>query len=776
MALYDASGNKIAETEEKYGDDVQPTAGKVETFTFTNPPHVDENTTYYIAIIYGAPDSFDSIGVNYIDSGGVSTNQPYQDYTYGTMPSTVTLVNRTNQYCVWATVSPDTYEHTVEPVTFGVTIEEAILSKRTPTILEGLSANVTLNPLTYVTKFLHNVGDQALTVAFRAIGFLKTTVPWTVDGTIKEKRYVYKVYDAEGNFIKTWSKEHIKNSPSFSMAINSGAGELTINLSLFESNYGENSDVKYGNRVKVYCFDRDTDVDGVVVYSGYITKYTPFIRGNEEGVTVTLLSDAWYCGRMMLLDGIATTVQYLSQDPSDIMRDLLDKFTARDGMLSYTYSSIDDTDTTVSYTFNTNTFLEAMRKVLELSPLGWYFRIDPSDKDRYLSFDGTNDNVEGHVVQLRNDLDVTIEFEPDVVNTQKILLQRDGAVRSDLIEIQNDGKILFSIKTAGTPGYMDLITSDGVAVIGERATYRFTYNALGGATIYKNGAVVTTAAYAGDYDTANQANNWRIGSLNNSSRFFDGKLYRLVFRTDGVTRFSYDGSKTSDNKLMDVSENDRHGVISGATFGFADDFGIVQMHEKNDAADHQLVLGHHISEYMPEKRIENMVNTIYFVGDGIYKKYTNTSSVSEFGEFSTKYIDQRVSVETTADIIAGRILDSQSSPEVRVVIKVLDNNGQMDGKGYDIESLKVGQTVKIKNATSKSDNAWDDVTWDVDSWDYEITNAPGIALQIMSIEYSPESAVLELSNRLPDVAKRIEDINRNFVDSVTVDNPSTPDV
>lgn len=109
-------------------------------------------------------------------------------------------------------------------------------------------------------------------------------------------------------------------------------------------------------------------------------------------------------------------------------------------------------------------------------------------------------------------------------------------------------------------------------------------------------------------------------------------------------------------------------------------------------------------------------------------------------------------------------------------MKVLDNSGDnyQAELGYDIESFFVGQTVKIQNATSKGNNKWDTAVWDTDSWDYDITNASGLVLQIISMEYNPDYVILELSNKQPDIAKRIEEVNNAFIASVTASNPSTP--
>jgi hypothetical protein len=188
-------------------------------------------------------------------------------------------------------------------------------------------------------------------------------------------------------------------------------------------------------------------------------------------------------------------------------------------------------------------------------------------------------------------------------------------------------------------------------------------------------------------------------------------------------------------------------------------------------------MGKDVLSYTPEKRFDNIINTIYFRGAGtLYYKYTNTGSIATYGERAISMVDERVSVSATASTMANKILNEKNLPEIRVVLKILDSNSISDefDLGYDIESIKVGETCKIENATSKSNELWDEVLWDIGYWDYSITNAGATQLQIMSVEYHLDYVILELSNRQPDISKRVEDINRNLVDSQTADNPATP--
>ncbi len=398
-----------------------------------------------------------------------------------------------------------------------------------------------------------------------------------------KKRYLYKIYDIAGNFIITW--KDVISEPKFSISLNSGFSELVIDVARSEKNYDEGISVKYGNILKLYVFDADSRYGGVLIYSGLLSQYLPAVVGSKETVQITFLSFWWKLDKMILENSGSTTLTYTSQDPSNVLKDILDRFSLAGGKLDYASGTVDLTGLSLSYVFNTVTFQEALLKVIELCPVGWYLRV--------------------------------------------------GA--DDLIYLKN----------------------------------------------------------------------------------------------------------------------------------------------KSLSATHTFTLGKNIEMYEPEKRIENIINTIYFVGGGTpnyYKKYSDAGSVANYGVFAIKYIDEQVTTDAVSSVIANRIINTFKDPEVRVQIKVSDNNG--DGykasQGYDIESIKVGDTCQIKNATSKADTKWDEAIFDIDVFDYDITNSSSLVLQIMKIEYTPDNVLLELSNRQPDISKKIDDLNRAFVDSITKDNPSTP--
>jgi hypothetical protein len=178
------------------------------------------------------------------------------------------------------------------------------------------------------------------------------------------------------------------------------------------------------------------------------------------------------------------------------------------------------------------------------------------------------------------------------------------------------------------------------------------------------------------------------------------------------------------------------------------------------------------------KRIENLVNRVYFTGGGeppLFMVYERTGSIDAYGLYAKSIVDQRVTVEATAETIATRILDANEEPETRLILRIADNNGSA-GQGYDIESISVGDTVRIKNLQygTQGTSLWDVAVWDVDVWDYTLASTSSSPLLVVRTRYNPNYMEIETSSRLPEVAKRIEDVNRNLVNTQTKDNPTSP--
>lgn len=259
---------------------------------------------------------------------------------------------------------------------------------------------------------------EATFIAFgeaHAIGTSVATADWIEIVVTTDKQYVYKIYDGSGNFLGRW--EDVVSDFVYSQEINSAGSAVDVVLArtsdtivpLLENitddsdidietddsdpieaelstanSIGPGTTVDLNLNVEVYVFPRGTSsITGQLIFTGYISKYTSQY-GREENTTVTLFSYGADMDNWVLERSGDTRVPYNSvdtpsiTDPSDILKDALDEFNLAGGIPSYDQGSttIDDTTTAVSYTFNVNTMLEVVKKCLELAPTDWYWYYD----------------------------------------------------------------------------------------------------------------------------------------------------------------------------------------------------------------------------------------------------------------------------------------------------------------------------------------------------------------------------------------------------------------
>jgi len=217
------------------------------------------------------------------------------------------------------------------------------------------------------------------------------------------KNFKYDVYESDGTYITTWSE--VVNEPKFSKSVNGGLGECKVILARLADDFGESDDVSFNNQVIIRCFDCDTN-DGVVVFNGFISGYTPTLEGSKEYIEVTVMGYVQELSGVELLDnggGINdsptsgnTTLTYSSQDPSDILTDVIDKYNATTGVygkINYAVGSIDDTSLSVDYEFKTISILDAIGKIVAMCPANWYWYLDEDNVIHLHEFATTPDHT-----------------------------------------------------------------------------------------------------------------------------------------------------------------------------------------------------------------------------------------------------------------------------------------------------------------------------------------------------------------------------------------------
>lgn len=177
----------------------------------------------------------------------------------------------------------------------------------------------------------------------------------------------------------------------FTKDINSGMGECVLTIAEKFNYSGGGFDL--GNYVKLYVSDEDTvNVAGgmVLIYNGYISMIEPYVEGNKEYILVHSIGEYTKLSLDILKNGTATTLYSDSAagltvtadgSAADIglqVRAVIDRFVAENPSAKFTYTqiSIPLTSTTAQYMFQSKTYREALDKLREMAPVGYFFYVD----------------------------------------------------------------------------------------------------------------------------------------------------------------------------------------------------------------------------------------------------------------------------------------------------------------------------------------------------------------------------------------------------------------
>jgi len=620
------------------------------------------------------------------------------------------------------------------------------------------------------------------------------------------KTYIYKVYDVDGNFIKTWG-EDVLSEPSFSMTINGTPGEMQIKLPRTFDDFGEGVDVALNNEVEVYCYDGD-NLNGVLIYSGYISAYKPVVDVDEY-LEITLLSKAAQLARLMLRDSSGnTTLTMNSYDPSTMLKDVI-LYAQADGCdISYSNGTsllFDGTNavhvsslpvTTTSGTYVSVDFWMRWNGTYGKMPCGFGgtpgyglyfsgssfgFNTGASDLWGITTTSGMANNwhhiigcfYNGDAKQSKLYVDGTLQtLTQKTGTTNQKYVTSDFAIsgwRHDtnyrllgrIDEFRMYNKLL--TQTDATNHFAGTYDDTDIDLL---FYYRFDEKKSGYATAGdtildyslkgKNGVAVLTPQYSSNSSPKAVGDSIEVSET----------VVSYIFNTYTV--------KEAIDKIIELTPENWYWRIDA-------DKNIYMAKSDLTSENHNFVIGKNITSLSTTRREEDIVNTVYFTGAetagvNMYRVYTNSASISTYGIHAIKLNDGRVTKTSTADIMANRILNSKNAPEIRTNINVVDNNGKNSRLGYDIESVKPGQTMKIRNMKTgvKGVSLWDVFIWDEDVWDQTLSSAAADVIQIQQVNYSPNEISIDASSRLPEISKRIEDINRNQEQMAEEANPNAP--
>lgn len=420
-------------------------------------------------------------------------------------------------------------------------------------------------------------------------------------------------------------------------------------------------------------------------------------------------------------------------------------------------TSIDDTNTVTTYTFNINTELEVIKKTLEIAPTDWYFYTDLATNMLHFHARPIAPNhyfyLGKHILNLN--LEKTIEgLVNDVYFTggkpANIALDRfNGVVGTDLTAHVGEVGATWT-RPYGATGVGYMLTDanrlrgnaagDNICIVSGSTTssdytIQVDYNVktiagdisvIGRAdpsvqTFYMarimpaaNGTIELYKCVAGTYTLLQSQ------VLPTAYILAIGQTRHLTFKMEGAQLTVYiDGTAYCDIEDRSIITGTRSGVRSAAavtdTTGFHLDNFQVQLIDNSTAVT-------------------------------IFRRYIDSTSIGLYRRGLVRLSDSRVTLAASADTIVTSQMNRSNTPRYRSSISI--SNG-----AYPIRDIKIGQLVGFRNFGNYVDT---------------------VTMQVVRIDYKPDEVTLGLDTLLPSVPKRLEDIKRNLAQSDVVDNPDAP--
>lgn len=613
------------------------------------------------------------------------------------------------------------------------------------------------NGSSLVEPFNFNTPDSALAK------YRNNTTSRTITATIQEFQY-----------IKTWTD--LASDPNYDLELNTSGAAIDLDLARPADNFGEGDDVDFNNRVDIYVIS-DTYPQGLLKYCGKIMDYTPKF-GSDENVRINLLS---YGDDMQQLpyQGGASEAASLVNSAGTV------GINGNDGTTFGLYYSFIQAVTTDS-------------DQTDLTAMWFYLYIDPTT---------TAFNPLATTFTLQIDLfdDYTAASDYLVNKATPINYPRIATMKATIPANSNTiGWVRFDVLDANDlPTAVRLNPSQKYYAVG--ASFPPTSNGSAGNVRYSTWFGVSTDYYAG-------------GGLNlvhdgTPPTVLGTAAYNLCFKMEksyGATRTDVNSVDPSTALKMVIDDLNRQGCMityddttiemTGTIVSY--DFNTltgyeawqaclklapanwitfidmatlqVHLHPRDSATTYRLQMGRDVYLMQPFKRLENIINTVYFTGgpdplnstQNLFKKFYDQASIDAFGMRAIKYTDSRVTKESTMQIIANALIRGHNAPQIQAEIDIIDGD-------IDIEVIRPGDLINVRGVTLEpSNNVLGAFILGQSYLGFDIATIESMWLPIARLSYKGDTLRVVLDSSPNDVNKRVEDIARNLESQQVLNNPS----
>lgn len=286
---------------------------------------------------------------------------------------------------------------------------------------------------------------------------------------IGTKNYQIKVYDIDYTLETVIADARIKH---YKDRINSGLGEFVFNVERTLNDWTTLGNLELAKIIELWVNDTDTN-DYVRVYSGYISRINFLQSTTKKTVTVTCLGFVSRLGSDIYKNGTTTSITETTTEPATIFKNIIDKL--RDSangnipFLNYTPSSLQDTNQSVSLKFESNTYLEALKRVLDLSPANWFWKLD---QDNIFNF-SQRPEVADHNFSMGHIETLQIDYSMEQIVNGVLTWDNDVVYR---YVANSDSQALYGRRiqreTMPSATGVDAMDKQAQSILGEKATPR----------------------------------------------------------------------------------------------------------------------------------------------------------------------------------------------------------------------------------------------------------------------------------------------------------------
>lgn len=572
------------------------------------------------------------------------------------------------------------------------------------------------------------------------------------------KTYVYHSYK-NGAFQGVLT--NVISDFEYQQELNSAGSSVTITLGVAADNFGEGSLIDFNNNIQVYEID-DENLNGLLIFQGSIVNYKPvFTDNNQEQVILTVMGYGATLNDYVLESAYTPDVNQASQNENSVYCH------GPDAKFGSTISAVQSITIGVGVTkLNSIQLWLAAQNSFDPGSLA-LVQIFSSQADAEsgsltsligsASLPLTSQTGQAYIFVFGSGLTVTSSATYWVrvsvsagssTGIGNMLVYYDSTaplVGQTFETVSFDGTSIYTKATV--TGSMYIITAQSAG------NTQFTYNSQDPSTVLKS--IMDNFAAQG-------------GKISYTGPSIDMTNTTITYTFNATTIFD------AINKVLSFSPVGWYWYIDQAA-------NVIHFHKVSSISSHKITFGKNIKNLAVEKRAQDIVNVVYFVGGptanvNLYNKYILQTSIDTYGRHAVVYSDNNVTLTATAQIIANNILSTRGQIELRIDLDILDDGGNASSiLGFDIESIVLGESISFRSlGPGTSGSLWDQAKWDQAKWDFDITDLSSVIVQVTKIDYKPDILHLSLSTVPPDITKRVQDIYRNLQQANVLLNPATP--